>query len=178
MTRLLAGALAALALLSTAADAKTQKQAQARPEVFEALIKCRAVADEAERLRCFDSAAAALETAAERRDLVVVDRQQIRETKKGLFGLDIPNLNPFGSGGDDGEEEIKSIESEVASAYQDGDGRWVVTLKEGGTWAQTDNSPLALRPRVGHKIRIQKAAMGSYMMRVNNQPAVRARRRV
>jgi hypothetical protein len=172
--------LAALALavvIPPAASAAAPKQPQARPEAFEALVRCRAVTDDAARLRCFDSAAAALETAAERRDVVVVDRKQVREAKRSLFGLDIPNLNPFG-GGTDEEEEIKSIDGVVASAYQDGNSRWVVRLEDGSSWAQTDNNPIVLRPRPGQKVKINKGALGSYMMRVNGQPGVRAKRQI
>jgi len=169
-------AVAAAALVSPAALSAQKDKPRPRPEAFEALVRCRALADDAARLRCFDEAAATLQQQAENRDLVVVDRKQIQETKRGLFGLDIPNLNPFG-GGDDGVE-VKSIESVVRSAMQDGDGRWILTLEDNSTWAQTDNYPLAVNPRRGHKVKIVKASMGSYMMRVNNQPGVRAKRRI
>jgi hypothetical protein len=132
-------------------------------------------------LKCFDGAAAALEDAASRRELVVVDRKQMRETKRRLFGLDIPDLNPFGGGGGDDEpkeEAVQSIESAVVNAWQDGGGRWVVRLEDGSTWAQTDGNALALRPRTGHKVKVTRAAMGSYMMRINGQPGVRAKRQI
>jgi hypothetical protein len=169
-------AVAAAAILAPAATAARTARPQQRPEAFEALVRCRALTDDSARLKCFDSAAATLQQQAENRDLVVVDRKQIQETKRGLFGLDIPNLNPFG--GDDGVEEIKSIEGVVRSAVQDGDGRWMITLEDNSIWAQTDNYPFAVNPKRGHKVKIVKAAMGSYMMRVNGQPGVRARRRI
>ena len=171
-------AVAAAALAAPAALPAQKGKPQQRPEAFEALVRCRALTDDSARLRCFDAAAATLQTAAENRDLVVVDRKQIREAKRGLFGLDIPDFNPFGGGGDDGVEEIKSIESVVRSAHTDGDGRWVITLEDNSTWAQTDSYPFAVNPKRGHKVKIVKASMGSYMMRVNGQPGVRAKRRI
>ena len=177
MTRTILLAALVAALPAAALAAKPSNKDVARPEAFEALVRCRAIADDAARLTCFDGAARTLDEQAARRELVVVDRQQVRETKRNLFGLDIPNLNPFG-GGPDEEEEVKTVEGVVASASQDGDGRWIVRLEDGATWGQTDNNPLALRPRAGHKVRISRAAMGSYMMRINNQPAVRAKRRL
>jgi hypothetical protein len=170
-------ALAALGSLGAATHAMAPKKPAERPEAFEALMRCRAIADEGERLKCFDSAAARLGEAADKRELVVVDRKQMRETKRSLFGLDIPNLNPFGGGPDD-EEEIKSVEGVVASARQEGNGRWTVTLEDGSTWAQTDNNTIAMRPRKGHKVKITRAALGSYMMRINGQPGVRAKRQI
>ena len=176
MRGLVMAAVAAALMAPAALPAKTPKP-QPRPEAFEALVRCRSLTDDAARLRCFDAAAATLQTAAENRDLVVVDRKQIREANRGLFGLDLPDVNPFGGGGGD-EEEIKSIESVVRSATQEGDGRWVVTLEDNSTWAQTDNYPFAVNPKRGHKVKIVKASMGSYMMRVNGQPGVRAKRRI
>lgn len=176
--RTLAAAALVAALSASALAAAPAKRPPPRADAFDALVKCREIADDAERLRCFDSAAAEMERAAEARDLVVLDRKHMRETKRKLFGLDIPDLNPFGGGDGDEADEIKSIEGEVASAFQDGNGRWVVRLKEGGTWGQTDNNPIALRPRPGQKVKIERGAMGSYRMQINKQPAVRARRQI
>jgi hypothetical protein len=171
-------AVAVLGSLSAAAlAAKPPKKAEERPEAFEALVRCRSIQENEARLRCFDSAAAGLQQAAEARELVVVDRKQIQEAKRSLFGLDIPNLNPFGGGGDEGEE-VKSIESVVASASTDGGGRWIVRLEDGSTWVQTDYNQLAVAPKRGHKVKITRASLGSYMMRVNGQPGVRAKRQV
>jgi hypothetical protein len=169
-------AVAAAAILAPAALPAKSSKPRPRPEAFEALVRCRALTDDSARLKCFDAAAATLQQAAENRDLVMVDRKTIQETKRGLFGLDVPDLNPFG--GDDGVEEIKSIEGVVRSAQQDGDGRWVITLEDNSTWAQTDNYPFAVAPKRGHKVKVVKASMGSYMMRVNGQPGVRAKRRI
>ena len=54
----------------------------------------------------------------------------------------------------------------------------MVRLADGSLWIQTDNHALALRPRAGQPVVINRAALGSYMMRVNNQPGVRVRRQL
>ena len=175
---LIAAAVAATA--GTAPAAAQQQQAappQQRPEAFEALVRCRSVADATARLQCFDAAAANLQQAAERRDVVLVDRQQIRESRRRLFGLPLPRLGIFGDGDGD-EDEVSSIESTVASAHQGAYGRWVVRLQDGSTWAQTDNNTLASRPRPGQPVQVERGALGSFKMRVNNQPAVRVQRQL
>src|SRR4051794_9328351 len=149
-----------------------------RPEAFEALVRCRSVADEKQRLACYDGAAAALEQAADRHDLVVIDRKQVRETKRTLFGLELPRLSIFGGGNDDAADEVKEVEGVVQNAFQDGNGRWVVTLADGATWAQIDNQVVALRPKPGQKVRIHRGAIGSYIMNLNGQPGVKARRQL
>ena len=179
MTRnlvLLAALLAALPM--TAATAQEPDQLGQRPELFEALVRCRGIAADDARLACFDQAAANLQAAAERRDVVVVDRGQVRESRRRLFGLPLPRLPIFGGGDDDDEEEINSIESNVASAFETGYGRWVVRLQDGSTWEQTDNNIIAARPRSGQPVRVNRGALGTYMMRVNGQPGVRVRRQL
>ena len=176
---LLAAVLLAFLPLSAAA-AQGRDQTQQRPELFDALVRCRAIAEDAARLQCFDAAAAALQTAAERREVVVVDRQQVRESRRRLFGLALPRLPVFGGGDDDedDEDDIDHIESEIVSAHQVGYGRWVVRLEDGSTWAQTDNTPIAARPRAGQAVRVNRGVLGTFMMRVNGQPGVRVRRQM
>jgi hypothetical protein len=149
-----------------------------RPEVFEAVVRCRTIAGDAERLRCFDAAAAAMQQAAERHDLVVVDRQQVRATRRTLFGIELPRLPFFGGGDEDKQDEISQIDGVIDGAYQDGSGRWIFRLKDGGTWAQVDDNVIALRPRAGDKVLVKRAALGSYMLRVGNQPGVRVKRQL
>lgn len=178
MTRfslILAGLVLALATPPLLAQ---RRQPPPRAEAFEALLRCRAIADSAERLQCFDTAAANFEAAAARREVVVVDRAQVREGRRRLFGLALPRLPIFGGGDDDEEDEdrVTTLEGVVASASQNGNGQWVIALQDGAVWTQTDNNPVAGRPRPGQRVVINRAALGSFMMRINNQPGVRARR--
>jgi len=179
MLRTVGGLAAGVALVAAASVAIAKKPAAVeRPETFEALLKCRGIADEKARLQCFDTTAAALEQASDRHDLVVVDKKQIRETRRTLFGLEIPRLHLFGGGGDDDAEEVKSIESTVVNAYTNENGQWVVRLEDGSTWVQTDHNTIAIVPRKGTKVKVVKASLGSYMMRIGNEPGVRARRQL
>lgn len=167
------------ALPASAAAGQERNEPAQRPELFEALVRCRAIAEDAARLQCFDNAAAALQTATERREVVVVDRQQVRESRRRLFGLALPRLPIFGGDDDDDEQDaVDHIESNITSAHQIEYGRWVVQLEDGSTWVQTDNNLIAGRPRTGQPVRVNRAALGTYMMRVNGQPGVRVRRRI
>jgi hypothetical protein len=169
-------------LIGLASPALAQRgghQGERRPETFEALVHCRTIADSAARLQCYDAAAAALEQAAERRDVVVVDRAQVRESRRRLFGLALPHLPIFGGGDNDNDrddQEISQIDSTIASAVRNDLGQWQVRLQDGGTWIQTDFNLLAVAPRPGQPVVIHRGALGSYMMRVNRQPGVRVRR--
>ena len=169
---LLAGA-PALALAQRGPDAPPP-----RPESFEALVRCRAITDAAARLACFDSAVAALQAAQERRDVVVVDRQQVREGRRRLFGLALPRIPIFGGGDDDENDQdaVRSLESTITAVTQAGYGQYQVTLADNSVWLQTDNNTMAVPPRSGHRVVINRGALGSFMMRVNNQPGIRVRR--
>ncbi|MFL6861590.1 MAG: hypothetical protein ACJ8DZ_01155 [Allosphingosinicella sp.] len=160
-----------------AKDRKPDAGPAGRPQAFEALVRCRGIADGPARLQCYDAAAAAMEQAAERHELAVVDRKQMRETRRTLFGIDIPRLDLFGGGADDADE-VKEVEGVIATAFQDGNGRWVVRTEDGVTWAQIDNQVIAVRPKPGQKVRIHRGAIGSYIMNVNGQPGVKARRQL
>lgn len=169
-------ALFVLALVSSIPSAQAQTGATGdRPESYSAVTRCRTITDKEARLACFDDAVAKLDTAIDRRDVVVVDREHIRQTKKTLFGLSLPDLNLFGGSGKD-VDEISAIDGVVGGARMDENNAWIVQLEGGATWRQIDSRPLALSPRRGSKVVIRKAALGSYMMRVDGQPGIRVRR--
>ena len=170
--------VAALLLAGAPAALSAQRGAPPpRAALFEALARCRTIAEAAARLQCFDTAAANLEAAAARRDIVVIDRAQVREGRRRLFGLALPRLPVFGGGDDEPDEDrITSLEGVVAGAGRNANGQWIITLRDGAVWTQIDNNMLAIEPRPGQPVVINRGVMGSFMMRVNNQPGLRARR--
>ena len=170
-------AIAAAAILSLAAGASAQRprQGEERPEVLSRVVQCRSIASAQERLACFDREVAVMEAAQSSGQLVAMDRQQVRRTRRSLFGLSLPDLGIFGDDNED-EEEASRIESTVRSATQNANGKWIIELADGARWLQTDSRNLNFAPRPGQPIRIRCAAMGSYLANVNNQIAIRMRR--
>jgi hypothetical protein len=162
--------LPALAAASTAHAAPPQL-----PPAFKQVVDCRSIADQAQRLACYDARVAELEAAASRSDVVIVDRNQIRQTKRTLFGLPLPNLAIFGDSDGDGDG-VSRLETTIRSVRQTGDGKWMLTLQEGGTWVQTDSRELIADPEAGAKVTVRRAALGSYLANVAGQPAIRVKR--
>lgn len=150
-----------------------EKQEAASPLAYERLLQCRSTSDPEARLACYDSNVLALQQAKERRELVIVDREEVREAKKGLFGLKLPELRLFGSGQD---EDVTELEATIASARQYTPGRWRIVLQDGATWDQIDDAVLSRTPSNGQKIVIRRAALGSFKAKINNQPGIRVRR--
>ncbi|MFM6853543.1 MAG: hypothetical protein ACKOUM_05620 [Sphingopyxis sp.] len=78
----------ACALLGGGTPAAMAQDAPApRVAVLQHVFDCRTVADNAARLACFDQQVAALETAEGSRDIRIMDREQVRAARRGLFGF-------------------------------------------------------------------------------------------
>lgn len=162
-------------LLTTALDAKAIKRNEATPAAVKALTDCKSIAEPTQRLLCYDAAVNAVETAITGGDLYVVDKTEIRKTRRSLFGLPLPNLGLFGDDADD-KNVVREIDDVVASATPGFDGNWTIQVDTGSVWRQTDGYSLAISPKKGTKIRIMRAALGSYKMSVGGDSAIRVKR--
>lgn len=166
----------ALLLLAAASAAGAQTAAEpVRSPALSRVVGCRGVADTAERLSCYDREVAALEAAEARKDVVVVDREQLRKTRRTLFGLVLPNLSVFGND-DPNEEGVTSIETKITKLARNPYGRWIFDVEDGGRWIQSDSRELSRDPKVGQTIAIRQAAMGSFLANVDGQVAIRVQR--
>jgi hypothetical protein len=167
------GTPALLLLLSAASVAPTGAQEIQGGNAVDAIAACRGIADSAARLACFDKSAEALVRARENKDVVVLDRAEVRKTRRSLFGFTLPRIKLFG-GGDDGEEELKELTSKVASVGQPERDRWLVKLDDESRWQTIE--PATFPPRTGDTARIKRAAMGSFMATFGSGRSVRVKR--
>ncbi len=168
--------LAALVLVGTPLWAKDDAKPLPRSDFLKKVVDCRSIADNAQRLACYDTQVARLDEAATRKEVVVVDQAEVKKTRKGLFGFNIGDLGIFGGGGDnDDEEGINQIESTVSSARQDATGRWIIIIADGAKWVQIDTTSIRT-PKPGQAIKIRKASLGSFFANINNQHAIRMMR--
>lgn len=169
---------AASACIFCVSSANAADQKEPRPALLQKLIDCRTVSDPTQRLACYDAQVAAIDTAESNRELVVVDKEQIKQTRKSLFGFGDIRLPFFGKKADATESEedgVDFIESKIASLRSLSDGKWLFVLEDGARWSQTE--PARSRsPKVGETIKIRKAALGSYLANVNGRPAIRVKR--
>lgn len=162
-----------LAVALTSAPGVAQKSAKpSRPPQFQALIGCRQIEEASARLACFDAQAAALDVAERRSDLVVVDRQQLRSTRRSLFGLSLPRIEFL-----DGDEEgaPKEFEAVIRSATATRDGKWTLGLDD-AVWRTTEVSEFQADPKAGETVRIKRGPLGSFKLSVEGRSAVRALR--
>lgn len=171
---------AAAALLS-AAPAAAEDAEPAEPELYQKMVACKDLADPAERLACYDRQVAAFAAATSKRDIVIADREEVRKTRRGLFGFTAPIGRLLGLGGDgDGDEaereEIDKLETKVARVGRTAEGGWRLTFEEAGTWDQIDTRGWVMSPKVGQVAVISRGALGSYLVSVDGQRAIKMRR--
>lgn len=169
-------ALMGLVGLAFCSNAAAAAPGSAQAEVIERLGKCRAIADTAARAICYDAGFDSLKKAQTAGDVVVYDRSQLRETRRSGFGLPQPKVKIPGSRGKDRQDDVKEILSKIAQVNTDTEGRLMFVLEDGARWRQTDTLTLGRRPLPGQPVRIRAAALGSYLMNVDGQKALRVRR--
>ncbi|WEJ98664.1 MAG: hypothetical protein P0Y59_17175 [Candidatus Sphingomonas phytovorans] len=160
------------ALLAAYPAIARDEPAPARAPVFQHLIDCRAITDTGARLACYDREVAALADAEAAKNVVIIDKEQIRGAKRSLFGLTLPSFKLF-AGNDN--EDVGQIESRITSA-RDGTDGWIVGLADGSMWRQIDTKPFIREPKPGLDVVVRRASLGSFMMRVGGAPGVRVKR--
>lgn len=156
-------------------NAKPEIEGQT-PQVVQQLIDCQTIATDAERLKCYDQRVAAMAKAAQSKDLVIADKNEVRTVRRGLFGFTLPVSKLFNLGGHGESDEVKQVDTTVAKVGHARDGSLKLVFSEGGSWEQTDMRGFALSPRVGDKATITKGAFGSYFVSVAGQPGIKMRR--
>lgn len=140
------------------------------------LGQCRSITDNAARLACFDQASGALLAATSRGDVSVVDRGELRTTRRSLFGFGLPKL-PFFRGDPTANEASDNLDSKIASARELGYGKYRIGLTDGNAvWETLETYESLDPPRPGQPIAIKRGPMGSYMVRIDGQRGVKAKR--
>lgn len=180
-TSIVLSAVAILTLSATAVTAAPPAQSAggetplARADVLARLVACRTMTDTAARLSCYDVAAAALDAAERQGDIVVVDRNQISTARRENFGFSLPSIpNLFERSGQ--PESVTSIDSTLASATENWEGRWTFTLADGSVWQQIDTAYVSFRNRGNPPVTVRSAALGSFLLVVGDSRSVRVRR--
>ena len=159
---------AAISVMPMAAQAQTDPG-----KVVDDLVACRAIVEPGARLACFDRTAAAIGAAREKKQIVILDREGVREAKKSVFGFSLPRIKLFG-GGDD-EPEVTEINDRIENVRDAGNGKMLFRLK-GGTFWQTTEVLLGFEAKAGQAIRIESGVLGSYKAFVPRNRPIRVKR--
>ena len=139
-----------------------------------AVLDCRAIADPAQRLACFDKTVGDMAKAETSGELLTLDREQRRSVRRQAFGLNLPSLTIFDRG--EKGEDADRLTAKVVSAHKLGDGKWLIQLEGGAIWRQTDDQELLKEPHNGSTAVIKRGTLGSFFMKIDGDSAFRAHR--
>lgn len=171
------GVAGAIAVLGGAVVMAQQPGFEGSASLLEGLRGCRGIAATEARAACYDAKVGALIGAVEAGDLRLVDRAEVRKTRRQLFGLTLPEtelLKPDEK--ERAEENTALFETTIASGRQTGPGTWHLTTAEGAVW-EINNPPRKIAPiAAGDKVVFKKASLGYYFIRINGQIGVKGRR--
>lgn len=150
----------------------TPALAQERSKRLAAVVDCRKIEDSAARLACYDAAVADLDTAEKSREVVVVDREQVNEARRSVFGLKLPKIKLFSG---DGTDDVDSVQSTVTAVSRTRDGKLAFTIEDGARWVQTD-SHTVIGVRVGTKVTLTRGALGSFFAKFEGSTSAKVQR--
>lgn len=176
MQRLFVGSLVVLTAAALAVPAEGKDKPAPPSPLVAAIDRCRQIADNTQRLACYDNAAGALVTASNSGEVSIVDRNEVRKVRHSLFGFSMPKI-PFFSGDTTASETQNKLNSTITSVRQLNNGYYrIVIADNGAVWETTDSSVSFDPPRTGQKIEIIRGALGNYFLRINGQIGVRGKR--
>ena len=168
--------LAIIGLSSGTLAAQPPAHQNTGTDLVNSVSACRSITEAARRLACYDEAAARLSQAVGSNEVVVLNREDIRQTRRSLFGFHLPRLAIFGGGAREVEEAPAEITATVSAASNIGYDKWRIRLEDGAVWQTTESSSAIRPPRAGSSVVIRRGAMGAYFIRIDGQRSLRATR--
>lgn len=157
----------AISAMTGLLGAQAQAQSSA-PTTIERLRQCGRIADVPARVACYDAIPTDEPQAAA---LPATAALPPEPAQPAGFGSRQP-AHPGPSA-----EQPEAIEATVAAAVEREPGIHLLTLEDGAEWLFVEGVRASYDPpRRGSKIEIRSAALGSYLLRFQDQPAVRVRR--
>ena len=147
----------------------------ARADIVGELKTCQRLPDDSERLACFDRTVSTLVAANEAGDVRLVDREDVRRTRRQLFGFSVPDIDIL-KGDEKDREATDTLTTTITNVRYRPRGRAEFTTAEGARW-EIFKVPTRLADiEPGDKVEFKKAAMGTFFIRINGQMGVKGKR--
>ncbi|WP_245228465.1 hypothetical protein [Pontixanthobacter sp. CEM42] len=172
--RIFASTLSMAAAASIAAGPASAQEAAEEDAYIKSLKACQAITDDSQRLTCYDAAVGTVVAASDEGQVRIIDGEDVKKTKRRLFGFSLPKLGLFGD--DDKEEDLELLQSTITNVSISGRNTVFITIEDGNAVWRIPGAKKSLRARVGDKVEFKKAALGSYFVRINGQNGEKGRR--
>ncbi len=138
----------------------------------DAIFACTTLADDAERLACFDQNVSKFKAAEDAGDVQTFTKEDVARERKRNFGFAVPSFN-FGKDVNE-DDGLEKLVVNVVSIDQDPYKKVTITLENGQIWKQTDSRRISTRNVETAEIR--KAALGSFKIKLDGGSAFKAKR--
>lgn len=174
MTKYLSCSVALIALTGPLAIAQ-----DADPISTDAIYACAEIADDAERLSCYDETVGRFEAAEAAGEVTTISKAEIEEIREDSFGFSLPSIPrivmpKLGGGNSSDIEQVTLAVADVERLRYD---NLRVTLENGQVWEQTDGKRVQFSKRLGvESASIKRATFGSFMMKLDDGASFRAKR--
>lgn len=168
-------ALAFFAAISIACISTAVAQLPETPTALRDVYACAPIAEESQRLACYDAAVGRLQQAETDGRVVTVDREQVATLERESFGFTLPSIGNLLRRNQPETAELDRVEMQVERVLRRGDGTHSFVMTNGQTWTQVEAAP-ARNVEPGDSIAIRRAALGSFMLSPEHGRGHRVRR--
>lgn len=157
----------ALMMFSASAPSSAQTDGIAAPaSPLSKLYECKAIAAPTERLACYDSAVAIVETREAKKEIVTIDSTTATKLKREAFGFSLPSLPKLGLPASKDAKDTDDLEFAVKTVSQSRRAI-TITMENGQIWKGVSGR-LNYIPRGDLTARISRGALGSYRLSLSN----------
>lgn len=170
-------ALPVIAVLTVCSASNAQT-----PDVVTKIYQCKSITDSKARLACYDDSVGRLEAAEKAGDIVTIDKEAAESIERDSFGFKMPNLTKLGLFKGDGDKpkkaKFETVVLPIKSMRIRGNRKFArFTLENGQVWDQTYETRKLKLADGENVLVIRKAALGSFLARINDTgPQIRVRR--
>ena len=136
------------------------------------VLECRNVTEIEARLKCFDDAAIALDESRTSGKYAIIRREDVRETRRALFGLSVPRFDRFDTFKDDAEE-VDTFSGTIRKVASLPGGRYNIQIDD-AVWQTTQTGYFARPPKVGAEAVVTRGLLGSYRLSIGGKNGLKA----
>lgn len=125
------------------------------------LYACSDIADPNARLACFDKGIESLKQGEKSKEIVILDKTEVKAAKKAAFGFAMPKIKIFDD--DDAKAKNNALEVTVLNIGRQGPYPLIRT-SEDQEWLVLEEEEIQLFTKPPYKAKIKSASLGSFLL--------------